>query len=169
MRTGTIVRALCIAALLVIAGCAGKNGIYTSPEGEQVAAAKTAGSPVAFSSVYVRRHTAHGMDVQITWKNITDRTVKQCFMETYLTDPDGNRVPDEIFRNDSKLLRFDASIAPNQTHWGSITVHADVLYQAAASTLHIGNVWVVYEDGKASKPVRVDMLPGTSAVIGSME
>ena len=155
--------------LIAISGCSWKTDLSKAPNQASVTAAREAGSPVAFSSVAARRHTAQGMDVHVTWQNVSGKTVKQCFMEAYLKDPDGNRLPDEIFRNDSKWLRFDAVIAPNQTHWGTVTVHADVLYQAKASTLHIGTVWVVYENGEQSKPVRVDALAGTSTTIGTME
>jgi hypothetical protein len=160
-----------IAVLFIISifsGCAaGRAGLSQPPSADEILAAKNIGCPIAFSTTHAERNSANGIDVMITWKNITDKTIKYCYMEAYLKNAVGDRVIGEIRKNRSVILEFTGPYKPGKTNWGGLKAHPAAIYHTNAKTVHIEKVWVKFMDGTKVDPIIVDGTVSTYGLIDS--
>lgn len=145
--------------LFLLTACeGGMSGLSQPPSGEEIAAARSIGSPVAFSTLHAERNRLNGIDIMITWENISGKDIKYCYMTAYLKNAVGDRVADSLTGKDSATLEFTGPYAPGARNWGGMKAFSAALYHPNAASLHIETVWVVYMDGNKSDPVRIDGL-----------
>ncbi|MCK5509683.1 MAG: hypothetical protein KAI50_14305 [Desulfobacterales bacterium] len=153
--------------VLIATGCAGRAGLSQPPNSDEKLAAQKCGCPIAFSTTHAERNTANGIDVMITWKNISDKTIKYCYMEAYLKNAVGDRVVGEIRGKKSVILQYTGTYKPGKTHWGGLSVHPAAIYHPNAKSVHIEKVWVEFMDGTKINPVLVDGMISSYGPIGS--
>jgi len=141
-------------------GCAtGLGGLSQPPDGNEILAARNQNCPIAFSTIHAERNTVDGIDVMVTWKNISNKTIKYCYMVAYFKNAVGDRVTGFIRGRKLTPLRFTGPFAPGQIHWGGGSgYHSTVIYHENAKTIHIEYVQVKFMDGSQTKMIPVDGL-----------
>lgn len=155
MKNTSIVMTILL-AIFITSGCAGRAGLSQPPNSDEISAAQQSGCPIAFSTTHAERNTANGIDVKITWKNISNKTIKYCYIEAYLKNAFGDRVSGQITGKKSIILEYTGPYKPGETHWGGLSVHPAVIYHPNAESIHIEKVWVKFMDGTTTNPIIVD-------------
>ena len=148
-----------IILFLAIVSCGGMASLAYPPNDKEIESAQNISSPIAFSGIHAERNSANGIDVMVTWKNISpDKTIKYCYMDIYLKNAVGDHVPCQITRQDSVTLKFTGPYPPGKTHWGGLSTHEAVTYHPNAVSIHIEKVWAEYMDGTRTDMIMVDGL-----------
>src|SRR5437899_10331612 len=113
-----------VVSAFVSTGCeTGRAGLSQPANAAEVSAAKERRSPIAFSATHAERNSADGIDIFVTWKNISERDIKYVYLTAGLKNRVGDWVAGEITGNKSVTLKFTGPFKPGQNHWGGLSVH----------------------------------------------
>lgn len=163
---------LTVMGMMILNGCllskAELSSLATTrpPDAVEMAAAHERGCPIALSAVYGERNYLDGIDVEVTWRNISGHAIKYCNMEIYLKNQVDERVRCEITGHDSVVLQFTGPFEPDFVHMGAHRGHKAALYHINAASVHISRIWVEFMDGTRSDLVEVDGMAGSFGFIG---
>jgi hypothetical protein len=152
---------------LLLVGCSGRTGLSQPPDKQEIEAARQKGSPVAFSTTMGLRNSANGIDVMMTWENLSpDKTIKYAWFEVEFVNNVGDVVASEMpGRPDVTRLQATGPIAPGGRSWGGVEGWPAAFYHPNASSLRMITVSVEYTDGTKVGPIDVRGLPGSSGEI----
>lgn len=159
---------LCLGIFLVlfVYGCAaGRGGLSQPPSSDEISAARRIGSPIAFSTTHAEINSANGLDVMITWENVTNKVIKYCYVQVCFKNNVDDPVRGEISGKKYAVLEYVGPFKPGDKNWGGRTVHTDVMYNPTATTVQALTVWCKYMDGSESIKLDVTGLPSTSGQV----
>jgi len=154
---------------LALSACeGGRTGLSQPASNAEVAAAKVINCPIAFSTTYAERNSVNGLDVMITWKNISGKDLKYVYMEVGFKNAVNDWVDSDISNKNSEIIKFTGPISDGENHWGGWDgKHPAVMYSPEAKTIHIKKVWVDYMDGTKSEVIDTSNLMSSFGEIGS--
>lgn len=156
-----------VLTLATVSGCTGAAKLAYPPNSNAIGAAKAAGAPIALSGVHGERDSANGINVGITWKNISpDKTVKHCWFDAEFSNSVGEIVSSEIGDKNSITLKDTGPYKPGKTVWGGLSAWPRAFYHPNASTIRLTFVRCEYMDGFKTEKVSLRSLP---TAIGKVE
>lgn len=161
-------RALLIMMLSVafIISCAGPAVLSQPPNQKEIASAVSAGLPVAISGIYAERDSANGIDVSITFKNLSKtKTIKYCWFTVEFINAVGDIVTSSISNKKEALLSATGPYKPGKNVWGGFSNWPDAFYHANAKTVRIKAVEVEYMDGEKVGPVDANGVLGATGIV----
>lgn len=132
----------------------------TPPSQNQIKSAQDLKSPIAISNIIAIIDGKGGIDVQVTWQNISDKTIKYAYMACHTKNEVGDITLCTIRRKPSILLKFVGPIKPGElSSPADKGAHAKVIYSPTARSFHVDAIGVTYMDGTKSDQIAVkDML-----------
>ncbi|MFT5421688.1 MAG: hypothetical protein ACI9D5_002446 [Candidatus Endobugula sp.] len=161
-----MIKYLYILSFIFISSCAsGPASLSQPPSTVEILEAKKANSPVAVSGIHGVRNSANGVDIQITYKNISDRIIKYVTFHVQFKNAVNDVVAGEISGQKITSLRATGPIKPNAVRWGAYNGWSAAFYHSNAKSVHISKVEVEYVNEKSKEKVVVIGLPGTFGVI----
>lgn len=153
-------------SIIILSGCEGGNTGLSQPASKmEISKSKEIGCPIAFSTTHAELNSAGGVDVAITWKNVSDKTLKYVYVEVGVKNNVGDIIKGSISRKTNAVLEYVGPHKPNKNHWGGLATHKAVLYNESAKQVFVKSVWVMYMDGSRSEKFDGTKLPSTTGPI----
>lgn len=156
-----------VSGLFIVSGCGGVASLSQPPNSQETAAAVAAGSPVSISAILGERNSANGIDVSITWKNLSaEKTIKYCWFVAEFANSVGDVVTSTI--GDKKEVNLEATgpYKPGKTTWGGLHGWSAAFYHPNASTVRLKSVQCEYmENGEKTDVVKLAGVIGASGEV----
>lgn len=158
-----------IGLLALMSGCALYGGVLalTQPPTKQEAAEATAiGSPIAISAILGERDSAGGIDVSITWRNLSGhQTIKYCWFDVEFINSVGDVVSSSIGRDRLVTLEATGPVPPDKVRYGSMRPWERAFYHSNANACRVASVSCEYTDGTLTGDVVTASLPAATGVV----
>jgi hypothetical protein len=155
---------LVVVALFALQGCSGLAAISQPPSKEEIQAALDIKSPVAVSAIFGHKNRADGIDIHITYQNLSkSRTIKYATFEVVLINAVGDVVTTTIRRNKVTRLEDTGPIGPRSTSWAK---WKNAAYHPNARNLRIRALDIEYTDGSR---ITRDNISGMLSATGDIE
>ena len=162
---------------VLLAGCSAYVGQWSNvgsmmsislpPNEDAIKAYKTAGAPVALSAVFGERNSANGISVGITWKNITEDTLKYCWFEVEFINSVDDVVYSEISRKASVVLKDTGPFERNKVEYGNQLAWERVFYHPNANRIRVKQTWCSTMDDKQTDKTDISAIPQSIGRVGS--
>ncbi|EAT13008.1 hypothetical protein HF888_00850 [Bermanella marisrubri] len=149
--------------LIFLCSCSGIASISQPPSDEEIKEARKLNSPIALSAIFGQRNTANGIEVMITYSNISSKTMKYVTFEVVALNAVNDVVAGEIRGKKVTILKDTGPIEANG--W-SFPKWKNAIYHRNAIQLIVQKIRVEYMDGSietVEKPFKL------SSAVGQIE
>ena len=149
-----------VLAVFMLAGCqpavVHKEDAPPPTVSAEVRMARESGWPVALSGLKGLRDETNGIAVRFTLVNVSDRTLDRLYLTAYLRDSAGDPVLDEHSRSIYKELVFAGPVRSGEIRWGERSQIPAAFHHRRATTVHIRDLRVVFDNGGETPVFRVE-------------
>lgn len=132
-------------SILFLSGCSAIGSISQPPSEEEINEARALNSPIAISAIFGERNSADGIEVMISYKNISTKPMKYVYFKVAAYNAVGDAVAGKIRGNTINILKDTGPINPQG--WGSFPKWKNAIYQGEATRLGILGADIEFMDG----------------------
>lgn len=150
-------------SILFLSGCSAIGSISQSPSEEEINEARALNSPIAISAIFGDRNSAGGIEVMMSYMNISNKTIKYVYFDVVAVNAVGDIVAGKIRRNKINTLKDTGPIKP--MGYGSFPRWKNAIYQGEAIKLAILSARIVYMDGTKEEIKDLIKLKSSTGII----
>lgn len=156
---------LTIIGIALLVGCSAKGSISQPPNDEEIAAAKALGSPIAISAIYGERNVVGGIEIMMSYQNISSKTFKYVDFDVVAINAVGDVVAGSIKKKKVNTLKDTGPI--KVMGWGAFPRWKNAIYQKEAIKLAVISASIEYMDGTTQNISGLNTVESASGPIES--